>query len=40
MLHIRNLGPKGGYLDFSRLTELKIIYITKIHKKKNNRNHQ
>ena len=25
---------KGGYLDFSHLTELKYIYITEIHMKK------
>ena len=34
---------KGGYLDFSHLTELKNIYFTEIYmkkKKKNNTNHQ
>ena len=27
-------APKGGYLDFSYLTELKYIYITEIYMKK------
>ena len=30
---------KGGYLDFSHLTELKNIYITEIYMR-NNKNHQ
>ena len=30
---------KGGYLDFSHLTELKNIYLTEIYMK-NNTNHQ
>ena len=30
---------KGGYLDFSHLTELRKLYITKIYMK-NNTNHQ
>ena len=29
-----NFGLKGGYLDFSHLTELKNIYITEIYMKK------
>ena len=37
MLHFDAL--KGGYLDFSYLTELKYMYITEIYMK-NNRNHQ
>ena len=28
---------KGGYLDFSHLTELKYIYITEIYMKKRSR---
>ena len=28
------LLPKGGYLDFSHLTELKNIYVTEIYMKK------
>ena len=32
---------KGGFLDFSNLSELKNVYITEIYmKKKNNTNHQ
>ena len=30
----KNISLKGGYLDFSRLTELEKIYITKIYIKK------
>ena len=38
ILFKKKLGLKGGYLDFSHLTELKHIYITEIHKKKKNTN--
>ena len=31
---------KGGFLDFSHLTELKNVYITEIYMEKNNTNHQ
>ena len=31
---------KGGCLDFSHLSELKNLYFTEIHMKKNNTNHQ
>ena len=41
---LKKMGLKGGYLDFSHLTELKHIYITEIHKKKKyksiNKNHK
>ena len=33
------IGIKGGYLDFSHLTELKNIYISEIYTKKK-KNHQ
>ena len=32
--HVFNPSLKGGYLDFSHLTELKNIYITEIYMKK------
>ena len=31
---------KGGYLDFSHLTEIENIYSTEIYMKKNNTTHQ